>query len=92
MIRKIDEPEPTIGLRSRAWGVGVLDDRQTQTKRRQRLLAAGWTEEQLDRLPTPLGLTSVPEIRMSLHCLVMAEVVACRQLYDPSSDKHVRSP
>ena len=75
---KLDDPALKIVLSSPAFYVGALGSKTTQSKRRQRLLEDGVTEEQLDRLHGPIGLDigagTPEEIAMS----IMAEIVAAR--------------
>ena len=75
---KLDDPALRAALPSAAFYVGALGSKNTQAKRRQRLLEAGLTEAQVDRLRAPIGLDlggrSPEEIALS----VMAEVVAAR--------------
>lgn len=75
---KLDDPALRIALPSSAFYVGALGSRATQARRRQRLLEAGLTEEELARLHAPIGLDlggrSPEEIALS----VMAQIVAER--------------
>ena len=75
---KLDDPALRAALPSAAFYVGALGSKNTQAKRRKRLLEAGLTEAQVDRLRAPIGLDlggrSPEEIALS----VMAEVVAAR--------------
>jgi xanthine dehydrogenase accessory factor len=75
---KLDDPALKIALPSPAFYIGALGSRTTQAKRRQRLLAEGVTEAQLDRLHGPIGLDigagTPEEIAMS----IMAEIVAAQ--------------
>jgi xanthine dehydrogenase accessory factor len=77
---KLDDPALKIALPSPAFYVGALGSKNTQAKRRQRLLDDGLTEEQLNRLHGPIGLKigagTPEEIAMS----IMAEIVAARNL------------
>lgn len=83
---KLDDPALRAALPSAAFYVGALGSRNTQAKRRKRLLEAGLTEAQLDRLRAPIGLDlggrSPEEIALS----VMAEVVAARNGRAPARD------
>jgi len=73
---KLDDPALKIALPSPAFYVGALGSKTTQSKRRQRLLEDGLTEEQLNRLHGPIGINigagTPEEIAMS----IMAEIVA----------------
>jgi len=75
---KLDDPALKIALSSPAFYVGALGSKATQAKRRQRLLAEGFTEAELRRLHGPIGLEigagTPEEIAMS----IMAEIVAVR--------------
>lgn len=75
---KLDDPALKIALPGPAFYVGALGSKNTQAKRRQRLLDDGLTEEQLNRLHGPIGLQigagTPEEIAMS----IMAEIVAAR--------------
>jgi len=75
---KLDDPALKIALPSSAFYVGALGSKTTQAKRRQRLLAEGLTESQMNRLHGPIGLEigagTPEEIAMS----IMAEIVAAR--------------
>ena len=75
---KLDDAALIIALRSPARFVGAMGSRRAQSVRRERLLAAGFTEEELDHLAAPLGLDlgaiSAEETALS----ILAEVVAAR--------------
>ena len=79
---KLDDPALKIALPGPAFYVGALGSKNTQAKRRQRLLNGGLTEEQLNRLHGPIGLKigagTPEEIAMS----IMAEIVAARNNVD----------
>ena len=73
---KLDDPALIVALRSPAFYVGALGSTKTHARRRQRLLEAGLTEIQLNRLHAPIGLdiqaTTPEEIALS----IMAEIIA----------------
>ena len=75
---KLDDPALKLALPSSAFYVGALGSKNTQAKRRKRLLEDGLTEEELNRLHGPIGLeigaATPEEIAMS----IMAEIVAAR--------------
>ena len=75
---KLDDPALLTALPGPAFYIGALGSRKTQAKRRERMLAAGLAEAQLERLHGPIGLnigaTTPDEIALS----IMAEVVAAR--------------
>jgi xanthine dehydrogenase accessory factor len=67
-----------IALSSPAFYVGALGSRTTQSKRCQRLLADGLTEEQLNRLHGPIGLDIGALTPEEIAISIMAEIVAAR--------------
>jgi xanthine dehydrogenase accessory factor len=75
---KLDDAALEIALGSSARFVGAMGSHRAQQSRRERLSAAGITEEQLARLAAPLGLdlgaVSSDETALS----ILAEVVAAR--------------
>jgi xanthine dehydrogenase accessory factor len=75
---KLDDAALRIALRSDGAYVGAMGSRRAQARRRERLLEAGMSEEELDRLAAPVGLdlgaTTPEETALS----IMAEVVAVR--------------
>jgi len=75
---KLDDPALLLVLPSPAFYVGALGSRNTQAKRRQRLLDAGLKPADLDRLKGPIGLelnASTPE---EIALSIMAQIVAER--------------
>jgi xanthine dehydrogenase accessory factor len=67
-----------VALRSEAFYVGALGSRKTQARRRERLLEAGLTEAQLDRLHGPIGLDIGARTPEEIALAVMGEIVANR--------------
>jgi xanthine dehydrogenase accessory factor len=75
---KIDDPALLIALQSPAFYIGVLGSQTTQAKLHNRLLEAGVTPAQLERLHGPIGLklgSSTPE---EIALSVLAEIVAVK--------------
>ena len=79
---KLDDAALQSALRSEARFIGAMGSRRAQASRRERLLAAGLSEEQLGRLSAPqgldLGAVSGEETALS----ILAEVVAARHGHD----------
>jgi xanthine dehydrogenase accessory factor len=75
---KLDDPALRLALPSPAFYVGALGSRTTQAKRRQRLLDAGLSEAQLDRLHGPIGLDLGGHSPEEVALAIMAEIVAVR--------------
>jgi xanthine dehydrogenase accessory factor len=75
---KLDDAALTVALRSPARFVGAMGSRRAQASRRERLLAAGCSEEELERLSAPLGLDLGAITREETALSILAEVVAAR--------------
>ena len=75
---KIDDPALKGALRSPAFYIGALGSRKTHAARRQRLLEAGLSEAQLDRLYAPIGLDLGGRTPEEIALAVMAEIVQAR--------------
>jgi len=75
---RLDVPALVAALRSDAFYVGAIGSRRTQAKRRERLLEAGLTEEQLDRLAGPAGLDLGAHTPGETAVSILAEVLAVR--------------
>ncbi len=75
---KLDDPALRAALVSPAFYVGALGSKQTQAKRRERLLAAGLTESQIARLRAPIGLDLGGRSPEEIAVSVLAQIVAVR--------------
>jgi xanthine dehydrogenase accessory factor len=75
---KLDDAALTLALRSPAGFVGAMGSRRAQAARRERLLAAGMGEEELERLSAPVGLDLGAIGREETALSILAEVVAAR--------------
>lgn len=53
---KIDDPALAFALRSNAFYIAALGSRKTQAARRERLMAMGFDQGQLDRIDGPAGI------------------------------------
>lgn len=75
---KLDDAALLVALRSEAPYIGAMGSTRAQKERRERLLAAGVADEELERISAPIGLdlgaTSAQETALS----IMAEVAAVR--------------
>jgi xanthine dehydrogenase accessory factor len=75
---KLDDATLTIALRSEAPYVGAMGSRRAQTRRRERLLAAGIEEDLLERIAAPIGLDLGAVTPEETALSIMSEVVAVR--------------
>jgi len=75
---KLDDAALRIALRSEAAYVGAMGSRRAQDKRRARLLEAGMTEAELDRMAAPIGLDLGALTPEETALSILAEVVAVR--------------
>jgi xanthine dehydrogenase accessory factor len=75
---KFDEPAVIEALRRDCRYVGAIGSRTTQAARRTRLLDAGITGSQLDRLRGPIGLDLGGRTPAETALAIMAEVVSAR--------------
>ena len=75
---KLDDAALTLALRSPARFIGAMGSRRAQAARRERLLAAGIGDEELERLSAPLGLDLGAIAREETALSILAEVVASR--------------
>ncbi len=73
---KIDDPALIAALNSPAFYVGALGSSRTQAARRERLRAAGVSEENLDRLHAPIGIEIGAETPEEIALAIMAQVIA----------------
>jgi xanthine dehydrogenase accessory factor len=75
---KLDDAALIIALRSPAAFVGAMGSRRAQSERRERLLDAGLSSEELDRLSAPVGLDLGASSPQETALSILAEVVAVR--------------
>ncbi len=75
---KFDEPALLAALRTDAFYIGALGSRRNQERRRERLLEAGATETELDRISGPCGLDIGAETPAETALSILAEALAAR--------------
>jgi xanthine dehydrogenase accessory factor len=73
---KIDDPGLAAALTGEAFYIGALGSRKTNAKRRERLAALGFSEEQLARIRAPVGLDIGADNPEEIALAIMAEIVA----------------
>ena len=74
---KIDDPALTLALGAECFYIGALGSRKTHGKRLERLLAAGFSEEQLGRIHAPIGLDIAAVSPAEIAVSVLAEIIVC---------------
>ena len=75
---KLDVPALSLALRSDAFYVGALGSRRAQATRRERLIEAGVSEVQLERLRGPAGLDIGAESPGETAVSILGEALALR--------------
>jgi xanthine dehydrogenase accessory factor len=75
---KFDQPALELALRSPARYIGAIGSRKTQAARRERLLAAGFTTEQIARVHGPIGLDLGGRQPAETALAILAEMTAVR--------------
>jgi xanthine dehydrogenase accessory factor len=83
---KLDDPALQLALPSQAGYVGALGSKKTQARRRERLLAAGMSSADLDRLHAPIGIDLGGRAPAEIALAIMAEIVSVRNR-NPVADK-----
>jgi xanthine dehydrogenase accessory factor len=75
---KFDEPALMGALETEAFYIGALGSRRNQERRRERLLEAGVSEEQWERIMGPCGLDIGAETQEETALSILAEILAVR--------------
>jgi len=75
---KFDEPALLAALGSEAFYIGALGSRRNQERRRERLLEAGASETELDRIMGPCGLDIGADTQDETALAILAEILAVR--------------
>ncbi len=75
---KLDDAVLEIALRSDAQYIGAMGSRRAQEKRRQRLLAAGMDDRELERLAAPIGLDIGAATAEETALSILGEITAVR--------------
>jgi xanthine dehydrogenase accessory factor len=87
---KLDDAALQIALRSEAAYVGAMGSHRAQAKRRERLLAKGLSEEELERLAAPIGLDIGALTPEETALSIMGEIVASRRGREGGRLAHAR--
>jgi xanthine dehydrogenase accessory factor len=75
---KLDDAALLLALRSDAAYIGAMGSRRAQAERRERLLAQGVTDAELERIAAPIGLDLGAVTSEETALSIMAELVAVR--------------
>ena len=75
---RFDIPTLVAALRADCFYVGAIGSRRTQERRRERLLAEGLTEPELERIHGPAGLDIGAESPAETALAILAEALAVR--------------
>src|SRR6266536_3706545 len=75
---KLDDPALFGALQSDARFIGAIGSPKTQRERRERLAAAGITQEQLARLHGPIGLDIGAQSPEEIGVAILAQIIAAK--------------
>ena len=75
---KFDEPALRLALRSRARYIGAIGSSKTQSGRRERLRAEGFTDDEIARVRGPIGLDLGGRSPAETALSILAEMTAVR--------------
>jgi xanthine dehydrogenase accessory factor len=75
---KLDDAALVLALRSNAGYIGAMGSRRAQARRRERLLAKGIDEAELERISAPIGLDLGALTAEETALSITAEIVASR--------------
>jgi xanthine dehydrogenase accessory factor len=75
---KLDDAALVLALRSGASYIGAMGSRRAQARRRERLLAKGIEEAEMERISAPIGLDLGALTAEETALSIMAEIVAMR--------------
>jgi xanthine dehydrogenase accessory factor len=82
---KIDDAAVRLGIKSQAFYVGALGSRNTQAQRKQRLLEAGCSTDEINRIKGPIGLDLGGRAPAEIALAIMAEIIQQKYIQFPRS-------
>lgn len=80
---KFEDPAMEVALRSRAGYIGAIGSKKTSAERAERLRAAGFTAEEVDRIHGPIGINIGARTPSEIAISILAEIIAVRRGRDP---------
>lgn len=78
---KIDDQALHLLLRSKAAYIGALSSKKSNERRHERLLAEGFTEEDLKRIHAPVGVPIKSKTAREIALSIVAEMIAVKNEY-----------
>jgi xanthine dehydrogenase accessory factor len=78
---KIDDQALHIFLKSKIAYIGALSSKQSNVKRRERLTAAGYSEEDIARIHAPVGLPIKSKTAREIALSIVAEIVKVKNAF-----------
>ena len=75
---KIDDPALQSVLRSPVFYIGALGSRKTHSTRIERLRGEGFTQQEIERIHSPIGLQIDAQIPEEIALAIMAQIVKMR--------------
>jgi xanthine dehydrogenase accessory factor len=82
---KFEDPAMLALLRSDVGYIGAIGSRATSAERLERLRAAGFSDDQLNRIHGPVGLNLGAKTPEEIALSIMAEIIAVRRGRDPKA-------
>jgi xanthine dehydrogenase accessory factor len=81
---KLDDPALSAALNSNAFYIGALGSTKTHESRRRRLAKAGFSNEQVQRVNGPVGLSIGAQSAAEIAVSILAQVIATLRVEEPA--------
>lgn len=78
---KIDDQALHLLLRSRAAYIGALSSKASNERRRERLLSAGFSEAEFNRIHAPVGIPIKSRTAKEIALSIMGQIIAVKNQY-----------